>query len=139
MTWTRRGFLRTLAAGALVLPLAGSVGVSDLLLAEADGPDDQDFLDELERASFEFFGNEADPFTGLVRDRAAAEGGDKSSTASMAATGFGLTALCIGHQRGYRSPSEITERAASTLDFLLNRAAHRDRKSTRLNSSHMSI
>lgn len=126
MTSTRRRFLRTLAAGALVLPLAGSVGVSDLLLAESDGPDDQEFLDELERASFEFFWKEADPVSGLVRDRAAAEGGDKSPTASIAATGFGLTALCIGHQRGYGSRAEITERAASTLDFLLNRAAHHE-------------
>jgi hypothetical protein len=124
MNWTRRRFLRTLAAGALVLPLAGSVGVSDLLLAESDGPDDEEFLDELERASFEFFWNEADPITGLVRDRAAADGGDKRLTASIAATGFGLTALCIGHQRGYRPRAEIAERAQSTLDFLLNQAAH---------------
>jgi hypothetical protein len=126
MTWTRRGFLRSLAAGALVLPLAGSVGVSDLLLAESDRLDDQEFLDGLERASFEFFWNEADPVTGLVRDRAAADGGDKRPAASIAATGFGLTALCIGHQRGYRPQAEITERAESTLDFLLNHAAHHE-------------
>jgi hypothetical protein len=126
MNWTRRGFLKSLAAGALVLPLAGSVGVSDLLLAESDRPDDEEFLDELERASFEFFWNEADPLSGLVRDRAAANGGDKRLAASIAATGFGLTALCIGHQREYRPRKEIAERAQSTLDFLLNRAGHHE-------------
>lgn len=96
----------------------------DLLLAQVDRPKDQDFLEELERACFEFFWNEADPFTGLVRDRAAADGGDTRSTASIAATGFGLTALCIGHRRGYRPAAEISERAEATLEFLLNHAAH---------------
>lgn len=113
-----------LAAGATVLPFAGSTGISDLLLAEAEVPKGERLLDELERGCFEFFWNEADPFTGLVRDRAAAEGGDTRSRGSIAATGFGLTALCIGHYRGYRAPEEIRQRAEATLEFLLNRAAH---------------
>lgn len=125
MNWTRRGFLRSLVTGAVVLPLAGGFGVSDLLLAESE-PKDQDFLDELERACFEFFWNEADPVTGLVRDRAVAEGGDKRARASIAATGFGLTGLCIGQRRGYRSHQEIVERVAGTLDFLLNRASQHE-------------
>jgi hypothetical protein len=124
LNWTRRGFLRTLAAGAMILPFAGSSVVSDLLLAQPNNSDDQELLDELEHACFEFFWNEADPRSGLVRDRAAANGGDARPTASIAATGFGLTALAIGHHRGYRSPAEITERAEATLDFLLNHAAH---------------
>jgi len=39
---------------------------------------------------------------------------------SIAATGFGLTALCIGDRRGYRSPGEIRERVKRTLRFLAN-------------------
>lgn len=124
MNCTRRGFLRTLAAGAAALPLAGAV--PDLLLAQEGRPTDQDFLEELERACFEFFWNEADPFTGLVRDRAAADGGDTRSTASIAATGFGLTALCIGHRCGYGQSAEIEQRAEATLDFLLNHAPHHE-------------
>ncbi|HEV2117271.1 MAG TPA: glucoamylase family protein [Terriglobales bacterium] len=108
----------------MILPFAGSGGVSDLLLAQPNSSDDQDLLDELERGCFEFFWNEADPSSGLVRDRAAADGGDTRSAASIAATGFGLTALCIGHHRGYRSQAEIRERAEATLDFLLKHAAH---------------
>lgn len=122
MNWTRRGLLRTLATGAILMPLAGSVGASNFFLAQESGPDDQDFLEELERACFEFFWNEADPSTGLVRDRAAADGGDRRTTASIAATGFSLTALCIGDHRGYRPHAEIAERVSVTLDFLLNRA-----------------
>jgi hypothetical protein len=41
---------------------------------------------------------------------------------SIAATGFGLGALCIGHSRNYRSQSEIRDRVAATLQFLLNNA-----------------
>ena len=126
MDWTRRGFLRTLVAGSMVLPLAGGRGVSDLLLAEVEEPDNQSFLNELEHACFEFFWHEADPLTGLVRDRASADGGDKRRTASIAATGFGLTALCIGHERGYRPRTEIGERVQATLDFLLNHASHHE-------------
>lgn len=126
MDWTRRGFLRTLVAGSMVLPLAGGRGVSDLLLAEVEEPDNQSFLNELEHACFEFFWHEADPLTGLVRDRASADGGDKRRTASIAATGFGLTALCIGHERGYRPRTEIGERVQATLDFLLNHASQHE-------------
>ena len=124
MTPTRREFLQTLVAAAAALPMAGAV--PDLLRAQSDEPDGADFLEALERACFEFFWNEADPLTGLVRDRAAANGGDTRSTASIAATGFGLTALCIGHRRGYRPEAEIAERAESTLEFLLNHAAHHE-------------
>jgi len=115
-----------LVAGSMVLPLAGGRGVSDLLLAEVEEPDNQSFLNELEHACFEFFWHEADPLTGLVRDRASADGGDKRRTASIAATGFGLTALCIGHERGYRPRAEIGERVQATLDFLLNHASHHE-------------
>jgi hypothetical protein len=124
MNWTRRGFLRTLTAGATLLPFAGSTGISDLLLAQANPADDRKLLDELERACCDFFWNEADPFTGLVRDRAAAAGGDTRRTASIAATGFGLTALCIADRRGYRPRQEIRQRAQATLEFLLHHAAH---------------
>jgi len=66
--------------------------------------------------------NEADPQTGLVRDRANANGVDARLTSSIAATGFGLTALCIGHRRNYRPPAEIVERVRRSLRFLANDA-----------------
>jgi hypothetical protein len=37
---------------------------------------------------------------------------------SIAATGFGLTALCIGHKRGYAPASAIVLRVINTLQFL---------------------
>jgi hypothetical protein len=38
--------------------------------------------------------------------------------------GFGLTALCIGHSRGYGGRREIEKRVAATLHFLAYKAPH---------------
>src|ERR1041384_7975183 len=47
--------------------------------AEAGSRDDR-FLDELERRSFQFFWEQTDPHTGLISDRAKADGGEKFGT-----------------------------------------------------------
>ena len=80
--------------------------------------EDEAFLDELERANFLFFWEQANPETGLVKDRAHARTDDTGIVASIAATGFGLTALCIGAERGYIAPVEIHKRVIATLHFL---------------------
>ena len=81
---------------------------------------DEQLLDEIQRASFEFFWNEASPNTGQVKDRAVVEGKDSHTMSSIAATGFGLTSLCIGDKRGYRKSPEIVERVKRTLRFLMD-------------------
>jgi hypothetical protein len=81
-------------------------------------PEDDTFLEELERANFQFFWEQADPASGLVKDRCHVHSPDNSSAASIAATGFGLTALCIGHRRGYLSLSDARSRVLHTLRFL---------------------
>jgi hypothetical protein len=123
MIWTRRKFLRTAAIGSL-FPLAGKLLPSSAWAATSAEPGDSVLLDQIERAAFDYFWTEADPHTGLVKDRANADGGDSRKLASIAATGFGLTALCIAHQRGYGSPHEITDRVRKTLHFLAHEAPH---------------
>jgi len=83
------------------------------------GTDDQ-LLEEIEKAGFLFFWEQADPMSGQVKDRALAAGNDTKTVSSIAATGFGLTALCIGAQRGYQASAEIAARVRATLSFLLN-------------------
>jgi hypothetical protein len=124
MISNRRQFLKTAAAGAALFPLAGKGLASQILLPAEVQPADSNngLLDDLQRASFEFFWNEANPHTGLVRDRANADGGDKRLGSSIAGTGFGLAALCIGQERGYRSRPEITARVRKTLHFLAQQA-----------------
>jgi len=126
MRWDRRNFLKTAAAASLGFPLVGTSWAAPVFSTSdtRDTVSDEDLLEELERTAFEFFWNEADPQTGLVRDRSNANGVDARLTSSIAATGFGLTALCIGHERKYRSPTEIAERVRRSLRFLAHDAQH---------------
>lgn len=125
MIWTRREFLHAALTGAAVLPLAGK-GLTTDVFRPRDPliQRDRALLEELERASFEFFWKESDPRTGLVRDRSLAAGGGTSRKSSIAATGFGLTALCIGAEHGYRPHTEIRDRVRSSLHFLAHEAPH---------------
>jgi hypothetical protein len=63
--------------------------------------DDDLFLEELEKATFNYFWEQASPETGLVKDRCDVRAKDHSVVASIAATGFGLTALCIGEKHRF--------------------------------------
>ena len=88
--------------------------------------EDQQFLEDLERRSFQYFWEQSDPRTGLVPDRARMDGSplDKNhqDTASIAATGFGLTALCIAADRNWISRSQAQERTRNTLLFFADKA-----------------
>jgi hypothetical protein len=84
-------------------------------------PDEDHLLDQLERACFQFFWEEVNPNTGLVKDRSQAAGPDSRNVASIAATGFGLTALCIADHRGWQDPKLIRERTLNTLRFVESR------------------
>jgi len=89
-------------------------------------PGDQAFLDDLERRAFNFFVEQADPSTGLVRDRARTDGVVESANdrdvASIAAAGFGLTALCIGAEHGWIPRLEARKRVLAALRFFAGRA-----------------
>jgi len=88
--------------------------------------EDDAFLDELEKANYLFFWEQAHPATGLIKDRCFTRGTDNSIVASIAGTGFGLTALCIAQQREWISLSEARDRVITTLRFLLQKmATHR--------------
>jgi len=81
-------------------------------------------LDDMEGRISDFFYNEASPRTGMVRDRAPVAGLSQSRVSSIAATGFGLTALCIAHKRNYLTRFECEERVEKTLAFLLEDCPH---------------
>jgi hypothetical protein len=81
-------------------------------------PEDDKFLNDLESANFSYFWEQANPKTGMVKDRCNLHTNDEGIVASIAATGFGLTALCIGNQRGLVSRSAALERVFATLRFL---------------------
>src|SRR6202167_3588849 len=89
-------------------------------------PQDRALLEDLERRSVLYFWNESDPSTGLVLDRASADGGrakgPSRDVASLAATGFGLTAICIGAEHGWIPRDQAQIRVRNTLEFLALKA-----------------
>ena len=91
--------------------------------APYQGSDDS-LLDEIQKSAFDFFWSEAGPKTGQIKDRALAKGNDTRDFSSIAATGFGLTSLCIGDHRGFGRTADIRERVRTTLRFLANDLRH---------------
>jgi hypothetical protein len=87
---------------------------------------EQSFLEDLQHRSFLYFWEQADPHTGLVPDRARADQSplDEShrNVGSIAATGFGLTALCIGADRRWITTEQARERTRVTLRFFANQS-----------------
>ena len=81
-------------------------------------------LDDMEGRGVAYFYEQAHPLTGLVRDHAPAVGRSDSRVASIAATGFGLSALCIAAHRKYMLPSICEQRVETTLAFLLEQCPH---------------
>ena len=120
---TRRTLLKGLTSTAIASPLAH--GVSALVQgsprpATPFSPEDDQLLDDIERSACCFFWEQANAQTGMVKDRCNVRRAatDNSVVASIAATGFGLTALCIGDYRGYLSHSDARQRVLATLEFL---------------------
>lgn len=124
---TRREWLARLGKTMLVSPFLNmaiiSMSCGGSKTGSNPGPpplSDDQFLDEIERAIFLYFWEQASSTTGQVKDRAFAAGNDSRTVSSIAATGFGLTALCIADQRGYMPSANIVARVRATLSFLLN-------------------
>src|SRR5664279_1776581 len=131
---TRRNFLSTSGRLLLLAPIASafpwlncsSIATEPSKEAVASFPytgTDEQLLDDVERTAFQFFWEQAHPRTGLVKDRARATGTDTYTVASIASTGFGLTALCIGDARGYMPTPTIRSRVLATLDSVANLVA----------------
>jgi hypothetical protein len=77
---------------------------------------DDEFLDMIERKAFDFFLDHQNLGTGLFSDTTG--GGD----ASIASTGFGIAALCIGAERGWISKYDAQKRIMLALDAFLPKA-----------------
>jgi hypothetical protein len=129
--FSRRGLLRRIGGVGLGLPVLGLGTLADLQAwsQQAVSPprpaartpfsnSDDAFLEELEQASFKYFWGQAHPETGIVMDRCNANNPVASELGSIAATGFGLTAICIGEKRGYAPHPEAEARVLNTLRFL---------------------
>ncbi|MGB7012725.1 MAG: hypothetical protein WBD97_20260, partial [Pseudolabrys sp.] len=104
-SFTRRELLAQAASAGALLPWAGSAMLGGTQKKGKQAPQqpappnpspffqvDEALLEEMENANFHFFWEQANPETGIVRDRCNANNPDKSDLGSIASTGFGLTA-----------------------------------------------
>ncbi len=82
------------------------------------------FLDELQARALLYFNEHSDSLTGLTRDRAPTDGSPSDSPASIAASGFALTAWCIGEFRGWMSRDEVIHRTLTLLQFVHDHVEH---------------
>ncbi len=134
---SRRKLLRQMAGLSLGLPFGNLASLSGLAQAPAQAgtaqphkltpppsvpsslsPQDDQFLEDLEHSNFLFFWEQGNPQTGLIKDRCNVRAKDTSIAASIASTGFGLTAICIGEMRGYVSYADARLRVLKSLSFL---------------------
>src|SRR6266487_4881552 len=88
----------------------------------------QIFLDDLQRHAVAYFWEQGNARTGLVLDRTRLDGSLVDEThrnvASIAATGFGLTGLCIAAERRWLSRSAAHQRVKNALRFFATEAPH---------------
>jgi hypothetical protein len=73
------------------------------------------FLDYVQQTSFDYFWYSANPANGLIPDRS-----PTSSACSIAAVGFGLTAIGIGVDHGWITRTQAVTRVLTTLNTFLN-------------------
>ena len=114
--------IESMAAAASCSLVPGGLAFADKPWTASNG--DDAFLDDLERHGCLFFWEQASATTGQILDRARnnLSGGERDPRrmASTAATGFGLTALCIADHRSYLPHAQIVERVRTTLHWHLN-------------------
>jgi hypothetical protein len=107
---------RRMLKGLLALGGCGMIGLEAPVLATERAPLALDgFFDDLERRTFNFFWETANPANGLVPDRFPAR--PQGAPSNIAAVGFGLTACAIGVERGYISREAARARVLATLRF----------------------
>ena len=103
-------FVRAVNSSQVESESSDTVAVSPKAFA-----DDNEFLDYLQHTSFDFFWYEANPQTGLIKDR-----NTPGSPASIASVGFGLTAIGVGVDHGWITREAGKDRTLITLKTFWN-------------------
>ncbi|MGA8027717.1 MAG: glucoamylase family protein [Bryobacteraceae bacterium] len=129
----RRSHLR-LSRREFILSTAGAAFLSRTAFSASRGvpevpavplkPDDRQFLADYAKRCFQYFWDQADQHTGIVLDRARNDGSRPNNIGSAAATGFGLTALCIAANRGWIPKAQVRARVLTTLNYFWAHAFH---------------
>jgi len=110
--------MRLWVVGGACAVLYSTLGVlAPVSQPEPNLNDDDAFLDQIEHRAFRYFCDHTDPKTGLTLDRAPFDGSPSHAPASIAASGFALTAWCIGADRGWLDRETAIQRVLTVLRF----------------------
>ncbi len=96
------------------------------MLSKQEPMSDEEFLDMVQKKAALFFWEEANPATGLIKDRASNFIKDEHNVASIASLGFGFTALIIAEKRGWLTKEEVYNRILKTLKYVENKLTHKE-------------
>jgi hypothetical protein len=121
---SRREFALT-GLGVAVAARSALARISPPTAPPALKPDERQFLEDYAKRCFRYFWEQTHDKTGLTMDRARMDGTPSgNNVASTAATGFGLTGLCIAADRGWIPKAVARARVATTLRYLWSHAFH---------------
>jgi len=91
--------------------------LSDSVVATTHTMSDEEFLDMTQRATFRYFWDYAHPVSGLARERLGS-----GETVTIGGSGFGVMALLVGAERGFKSKDLVKKRMLKIVNFLANQA-----------------
>jgi len=122
---SRRSFIASAAGAALFAKDAFARRITPPAATTPISPQDRTFLEDYSKRCFRYFWEQVNEHTGIVMDRARMDGSSTGgNVGSSAATGFGLTALCIGAEHGWISHEQARDRALRTLAYYWGHAFH---------------
>ncbi|MBI3653291.1 MAG: hypothetical protein HY231_19860 [Acidobacteria bacterium] len=133
-----KSYARRFVAGFVVAALSSNFALAKSSQHRTTSPVKQrfnrvePFLEDLSKRAFRYFQEQANAQTGLVLDRARVDGQAHAAThssyqvASIASTGFGLTALCIAAERHWLNAAQARKRVRLTLRFFADRAEQKE-------------
>jgi hypothetical protein len=121
---TRREFAFSAAGAILSTRSAFGAKVTPPGVPRPVKTDERQFLEDYAKRCFRYFWEQSDPHTGVVLDRSRNDGSPLNNIGSAAATGFGLTALCIGASRGWVPKEQARTRVLTTLRYFWGHAFH---------------
>lgn len=116
----------TLGAAVLLLSCNGQKKTKDRIQevsnkSVVDNDEDAELLDKVQRQTFNYFWEGAEPISGLARERIHMDNvypSHDKDIITIGGSGFGLMAILIGIERGFITQEQAVERYLKILDFL---------------------
>ncbi len=93
--------------------------LSDSVEATTHEMTDEEFLDMVQRSTFRYFWDWADPTSGIARERWHPDESDVTNT--IGGGGFGVMAILVGIERGFIKREQGAIRMLKITDFLANK------------------